>query len=248
MTMGVPPGAAGTSAYPIGVPDASEPSGMAPPSASALPNFHRTYVTDFSNTRIPLGWRVFTGVPANDPGGQFSAQHILVAQGILRLKVWRDPHYGNRWVTAGICQCGHPLIYGAFFVRSRITGAGPNTAELLWPVSNVWPPEIDFNENLSHSNLTTATLHWGVTNHTDFRILHINMLRWHTWGVIWTPTSVTYIVDGRPWHVTNAPGTIPTVPMDLNFEQRAACVKHFDCPTQPSALLVDWVAEYQHDN
>jgi beta-glucanase (GH16 family) len=197
--------------------------------------------------RLPRGWNVFSGIPAGDPGGQFSPHHILVAQGLLRLKVWQDPKFNNRWITGGLCQCGRQMLYGAFFVRSRVTGAGPNSAELLWPGSNVWPPEIDFNENLSHANLTTATLHWGPGNNTNFDILHINMLNWHTWGVIWTPTSVTYVVDGHAWHVNNDPATIPNIPMDLNFEQRTVCSKNFDCPTQPSALLVDWVEEYKHN-
>jgi hypothetical protein len=242
-----PPVNAAYTTYPVGTPDSSEPSGLAPPSATALANYHQTYISDFMVNRLPRGWNVFSGIPAGDPGGQFSPHHILVAQGLLRLKVWQDPKFNNRWITGGLCQCGRQMLYGAFFVRSRVTGAGPNSAELLWPGSNVWPPEIDFNENLSHANLTTATLHWGPGNNTNFDILHINMLNWHTWGVIWTPTSVTYVVDGHAWHVNNDPATIPNIPMDLNFEQRTVCSKNFDCPTQPSALLVDWVEEYKHN-
>jgi beta-glucanase (GH16 family) len=206
--------------------------------------YREAYKNDFSGNHLPLGWDVFNGVPGGDPGGQFNFRHVLVAQGLLRLKVWQDPRFEDRWVTGGVCQCGQPLKYGAFFVRSRLTGAGANTAELLWPVSNSWPPEIDFNENLSHVNLTTATLHWGPGNNTDFQILRINMLKWHTWGVIWTPESVTYVVDGRPWHVVTTKRNIPTIPMDLNLEQRTNCTQHYDCPGHPSALLVDWVVEY----
>ena len=210
-----------------------------------MKGYHETYVTDFSGHRLPPGWDAFNGVPGGDPGGQFNYRHLLVAQGLLRLKVWKDPLFHNHWVTAGLCNCGHPMTYGAFFVRSRVTGSGPNTAELLWPWGPVWPPEIDFSENLGHLDLTTATLHWAPGNQTDFKVLHINILRWHTWGVVWTPTSVTYVVDGRPWYTTRRAGTIPTIPMDVNIEQRTMCAIGRDCPTSPSALLVDWVVQYQ---
>jgi beta-glucanase (GH16 family) len=135
------------------------------------------------------------------------------------------------------------MTYGAYFVRSRVTAAGANSVELLWPVSNVWPPEIDFNENLFHLNLATSTTHWA--GHTDFQILKINMLEWHTWGVIWTPTYVLYVVDGHPWHeFTNASG-VPHVPMVLDFEQRTTCPSVLRCPNSSSELLIDWVAEFQ---
>jgi len=231
--------------FPIGITARWEPSGMAPPTPTALAHYRQTYVTDFNGRVVPPGWDVFGGTPGGDPGGQFDAHHVVVTQGLLRLKVWRDPRYQNRWVTGGLCQCGRPMTYGAFFVRSRVTGVGPNTAELLWPRSNVWPPEIDFNEDLGQVNLTTATLHWTPGNQTEFRILRINMFKWHTWGVIWTPTSVTYVVDGHPWHEVSLAGTIPHIPMDLNFEQRTGCFQGRDCPTQPSAVLIDWVAEYR---
>jgi len=233
--------------FPVGIPSASEPSGLAPPLPTALAGYRETYVTDFDGRHLPLGWDAFNGVPGGDPGGQFNYRHIVVAQGLLRLKVWQDPDFQNRWVTAGLCNCGHPMLYGAFFVRSRLTGYGPNTAELLWPKAPVWPPEIDFNENLSHLSLTTGTLHWPPGNNTNFQILHINMLRWHTWGVVWTPTSITYTVDGHPWHVATQTGTIPTIAMDVNLEQRTMCAVGRDCPTDPSALLVDWVVQYQEN-
>ena len=115
------------------------------------------------------------------------------------MKTFRDRAFNYHWTTGGICQCRLPVKYGAFFVRSRITGPGANTVELLWPWNNAsWPPELDFNENLNHVFLTTSTTHWGTVDHAQFDIIRINMLNWHTWGVIWTPSYVLYVVDGRP--------------------------------------------------
>ena len=243
--MGAGPATASGSAwhYPVGVRDTHEPSAMAPPGPGAMPGYHQTYVEDFNRSRLPRGWGLFAGVPTGDPTGLFSPAHVRVSQGILRLRTYRDPIFHNSWVTGGLCQCDKPLTYGAYFVRSRVTAGGANSTELLWPADNAWPPEIDFNENLFHVNLTTETVHWS--RHSNFHLININMLRWHTWGVIWTPTHIFDIVDGVIWHEDLQRRTVPHVPMVLDFEQRTSCTYVLPCPSRPSAMLVDWVAEYR---
>ena len=241
----VPAGASGAYViYPVGTVDISEPSGQAPPGPSALRGYRLFYQNDFNGTSLSPGWYVFSGVPGGDPGGQFDAAHVVVGGGLLLLNTWKDSKYQNRWVTGGLCQCGLSHTYGAYFVRSRVTGTGPNAAELLWPVGKIWPPEIDFNENGGRIAHTTSSVHFGSTNHIDNLKLKINMMQWHTWGVIWTPTSVTYVVDGRVWGEVSAPLEIPRRPMTLDFEQRTLCSLGKECPSVPVAMKVDWVAEY----
>ena len=242
VTLNVPPVGAQTP-YPVGLADRHEPSGFAPPPVNVIPGYHLTYVNDFNHRGLPYGWYPFTGRAGGIPTDRFSASHVDVAQGLLRLKTYRDPGNANRWTTAGLCQCLHHFTYGAVFVRSRVTGVGVNSVELLWPSSNNWPPEIDFNEDLFKTNLTTATVHWA-GNQTNFRILRINMLQWHTWGVIWTPTHVIFTVDGRPWHEFSGSAFIPHVAMNLDFEQTVKCPSSTSCPLAPASLLIDWVAEY----
>jgi hypothetical protein len=231
-------------AFPVGIPNAAEPSGMAPPSATALPGYHLDYVNDFPGRELPSGWNVFYGLPSGDPGGQFGAAHTVVRNGMLQLNTWRDPQYNNKWVTGGICQCGFTHLYGAIFVRSRDTGAGPNEVELLWPANSHWPPEVDFNESGGSNVFTSWTLHYGITNSIDQQRVFVNMRQWHTWGVIWTPASMTFTVDGSVWGVVTNPSAIPATPMRLDIEQRAECGIHQQCPAAPVSLLVDWVAEY----
>jgi hypothetical protein len=234
---------AATILYPSGTIDPTEPSGVAPPGAATFTGYTLNYVNDFMGYSLPVGWYVFSGVPGGDPDGQFAASHVVVDGGLLQLKTARDVLYRNKWVTGGVCQCGLARTYGAYFVRSRITGAGPNAAEVLWP-SKGWPPEIDFNETGPSASSTSSTVHFGVKNQMIRRHISIDMTLWHTWGVIWTPSSVTYVVDGQEWGRINKPMAIPRRPMTLDFEQRTSCHPVLDCPTQPVAMLVDWVAEY----
>lgn len=233
-----------TIAYPVGTADLAAPSGLAPPGAKVLPGYTLSYVTDFDGTVVPAGWGRFSGVPMGDPQGQFGSAHAVVRGGLLRLNTWRDPAYRNKWVTGGVSQDSVARIYGAYFVRSRVTGFGPNEIEMLWPASDVWPPEVDFNEAGKSNTGSTATVHWGTLDYIEQHSIHIDLTKWHTWGVVWTPTALRYVVDGREWAAVTTAAAIPRVPMTLDLEQRAMCTFGFDCPTAPVSMLVDWVAEY----
>jgi outer membrane protein OmpA-like peptidoglycan-associated protein len=237
------------SEFPTGSADAAEPSGEAPPSPTGFPGYVETYSNDFTGTTIPPGWTVFEGTDTidHDTGEQFAASHDVVSDGVLSLNTWMDPAYNNEWVTGGICRCQDSKTYGAYFVRSRQTGAGPTGVDLLWPTTNTWPPEIDFNETVGVTNATTATVIWGDAGGQRQQsqvALDIDMTQWHTWGVIWTPTSLLYTVDGKVWGQFDVPSEIPSVPMTLHLQSQTWCVFNYACPTAPESTLVDWVAEY----
>jgi hypothetical protein len=233
-----------SSLFPVGIANSAEPSGMAPPPANALGGFVRTYTNDFNGTNLPYGWYAFNGVPGGLPGGEFVNTNVKVGDGLLQLETTRDPAFGNRWVTGGLCQCALGHTFGAFFVRSRITGPGPNDAELLWPKSNVWPPEIDFNESGGSIRGSSSTVHYGIINMISQTHVSTDMAKWHTWGVIWTPNAITVTLDGHVWALYDDNYEIARVPMTLDFEQRASCDPVRNCPQHPSSMLIDWVAEY----
>jgi outer membrane protein OmpA-like peptidoglycan-associated protein len=227
----------------MGKAEPAEPSGEAPMPANALPGYTQTYVNDFTGTTLPPGWDVFTGTASGDTGSQFGAAHVTVSNGLLSLNTWQDPSYGNQWVTGGLCQCGAPLTYGASFVRSRVTGPGPTIVELLWPLAG-WPPEIDFTETDGTTMGTAATVIWAQNGGQDQIHLNVDMTQWHTWGVIWTPTSLLYTVDGKVWGQFNIAADIPHQSMTLNLQQQTWCTYNYACPTLPQSAQIDWVAEF----
>ena len=219
---------------------------MSLPSRHALRGYHETYSTTFSGTTLPSGWTTYAGVPGGDPGAMFARSHVNVANGLLSIESWRDPVFANQWVTGGLCLCGLAgQTYGAYFVRSRITGAGATGVELLWPDANTWPPEIDFNETHGATGLTTATVHWGTTDRQSARTLHIDMTQWHTWGVVWSRTSILFTVDGHVWGSVRTASQIPAIPMHLGLQTQTWCGLQGTCPTSNSSMLVAWVSQYQ---
>jgi Glycosyl hydrolases family 16 len=244
---GVSPPVLPKASYPIGTPSPNYPSHLAPPNATAMLGYKLAYVDNFSSPGVPKGWYPFDGVPGGDPGGRFGPRHVFVKNGELILSSYRDESYNDRWVTGGMCQCGVSSLYGAYFVRSRVTGGGPNEVELLWPANNQWPPEIDFNESSSVHG-TTSTVHWGQADYIQqVQETGVKMTSWHTWGVVWTPKEIVYVLDGRAWGVVTNPESIPRMTMNLDLEQRTECTIHRQCPKSPVQMEVDWIAEY-HEN
>jgi beta-glucanase (GH16 family) len=220
---------------------------MAPPGTNDFSGYSETYAQDFNGSSLPYGWGTYAGTPGGDPGAQWGGDsHVTVSGGLLSLNTWQDPAYNNEWVAGGLCQCGVAHTYGAYFVRSRVTGAGPTNVELLWPTSG-WPPEIDFNETGGGASTTSATTIWAVNgasrSQQQFN-LSADMMQWHTWGVIWTPTSLKYTIDGRVWGTITNPAGIPNVPMTLDLQQQTWCSSGYACPTAPQSMQIDWVAEY----
>jgi beta-glucanase (GH16 family) len=228
------------------VTDSSEPSGEAPPGANAMTGYSQTYSDDFSGSALS-GWSAYSGQPSGDAGAQWGgASHAVVGGGILSLDTFQDSAYNNEWVAGGVSQ-NLTRTYGAYFVRSRVTGAGPTNVELLFPATG-WPPEVDFNETSGVSTGTSATTIWAVNssgNKSQVQVQQtIDMTQWHTWGVIWTPTSVTYTVDGRAWGTVTNASEVPQVPMRLDLQQQTWCSSGFACPSVPQSMQIDWVVEY----
>jgi len=232
-----------STAYPIGIANPNSPSGQSPPNGSALQGYQLSYVNDFSANNLPAGWSAFSGAPSSDPGAQWALDHVTVSGGVLQLSTYQDANYANRWVSGGVCQCSVARTYGAYFVRSRLTGPGPTQVELLWPAAG-WPPEVDFNETYGGTNQSMATDHFGVSNGQIHSTVNIDMTKWHTWGLIWTPTSLTYVLDGQIWGTVTGISEIPSQPMTLHIQQQAWCASGWACPTTAQSTLVDWVAEY----
>jgi len=237
------PATAHAPTYPVGVFDENEPSGLAPPAPWAMPGYSRTYVADFTRGLNPYLWAKFSGEPGGDPAGLFVRSHVKIVGGELRLETYRDAADHRRWATGGVCLCGVPATYGAFFVRSRETRAGADDVELLWPLAHgVWPPELDIDEMGTSPTSSSWTDHY--TSPTQFvqGTTTVRVRRWHTWGVVWTPSAVTFVLDGRVWGVVTAPEQIPRIPMTLDMQQQTWCGIYPECPHHPSSMLIDWVA------
>jgi beta-glucanase (GH16 family) len=173
---------------------------------------------------------------------------------VLHLETYRDPRFGRQWVSGGLSNSrALKQTYGRYEVRFRADhGRGVAAILLLWPVADRWPPEIDFAENGGTTRARrsmTATLHYGDDNRQIQRTVRGNFHRWHTMGVEWTPGSLVYTLDGRPWGRVGS-DHVPSEPMELAIQSQAGTCGHrfAPCPDRSTPrvvrLQVDWVRAF----
>lgn len=224
-----------------------------------IPGWRQVFEDNFAGTSLDFRWKSYWGVPAGDPGGFFDPRHVTVSGGELVISAYKDPRDDawdagpNTWVTGGVSSSpSFAQTYGKYLVRFRF-GAGVGIAHtiLLWPQSNVWPPEVDFSEDNGADRRTDyATLHFGANNAHVQKDLKVDLTQWHTLGVEWTPGRLVYTLDGKDW-ATVTGAAVPSTPMTLDIQTQGwACGTSTweECPnaTTPSHvnLYVAWVVAY----
>jgi Glycosyl hydrolases family 16 len=248
-----PSGTAPSSAAPSGsasaAPSSAAPSGGASAPSGAgvpgnLPGWQLTYSTNFPGNSLPSKWGAYSGQPGGDPDGNWNPANVAVSGGELHF-------YASNGSTGGVSFFGNPQTYGMYQVRMKgDSEPGINISDilLLWPASNVWPPEIDFFEDGGGDRSEfQATVHAGPDG-DDSNQVHVgvnnNATQWHTYGVEWTPSTITFTVDGQSVGSVSQSdtGSWPNIPMNLDLQSQNLG------PSQPAngteTMTVAWVAEY----
>jgi hypothetical protein len=228
---------------------ASQPAAPAAPSGAGVPGnvpgWRLTYSTDFPGNSLPSNWGAYSGQPGNDPDGQWDPANVAVSGGELHF-------YASNGATGGVSFGGNPQTYGMYQVRMKgdyEPDFNISNILLLWPDSNVWPPEIDFFEDSGgYRGNYLATVHPGPNGENDNQV-HVNVnnnnaTEWHTYGVQWTPSTITFTVDGQSVGSVSQSdtGSWPNIAMNLDIQSQNLG------PAQPpngtETMTVAWVAEY----
>jgi len=235
-----------------------DPPGVPAPAANP-PGWHEVFEDDFTGTSLGRCWGAYSGPPASSPTGMWAPSHISVAGGEVRLRAYRDPRYGTRWVSAGMSLA--PCLvrrYGLYEVRFRAdAGDGVKYTILLWPATVPWPcgGEIDFAEDGGGPRtVTTLTVHYcdgsGHAQMLPQRLASANFTQWHTIAVEWEPGTLTWLLDGRTLARVNSP-LVPSDPLELDIqsETNTDCgLAYFTCIDARTPAEVDldvaWVAVF----
>jgi hypothetical protein len=238
-----------------------DPSGQSP--ATALSGFTLKYVQEFKRDSPPPGWNIYTGVP----GGETSS----VADWVPGMCTFSggEAHF----MADGVDSCGMkylrgPQKYGAFFARLRAVPE-PSSQQfsdifLLWPANYQWPPEIDIYEDKAEQTRTSASMFNTVGNlcgtSPTFACLAPyeqgndgangvanTDTEWHTYGVEWTPSGVSWLIDGKvvfsaPTTRVRSPAKQPALPMDMALQSQN--LAGAGAPTKRETMTVDWVEQF----
>jgi beta-glucanase (GH16 family) len=220
-----------------------------------------------SNSGYTSGGECYTG----------STNNVAVSGGLLNLTVRReaapftcvDPfgNYTTQYTGAMVTtDYKFSQTYGLFEVRAKLPAAtvkGLQESFWLWPVDAtkfgaVWPAsgEIDFAEMYSlYPNLDVPFIHYNAAspdpNVTVYNCTIADQTQFHTYGLEWTSSSISILLDGKTcltdtWHpagplVQPAPFNQPFF---LNLTQALGITTNAFTPGTtplPGTTQVDWV-------
>lgn len=239
----------------------TNPSGLAPLTSSGDARFPGSPVLseDFTGTTLPSTFWPYAGKSGDtEEGGQvhvwWMPSHVYtVGDSMARLQTsWEG---GGTWpkppqsmlVNAGIGTVGK-FLYGAFFIRMQrfFNEGNDHVIELLMPGGGVWPPEVDIREDGGSNYDVSATLHFAPNNQTiQDKLPGIDLTQWHTWGVMWSPGQLDYVLDGVIWDsVTSA--EVPNIAMWLGIQSEYEGPVLAVDPHLPQQVRVDWITVFAY--
>ena len=240
-----------------------DPSGQPMP-VGDLPGWHQIFTEDFS-TDVPLGsfpgsvygskWTNYgDGTRDTSGNGEYYPSMVLsVSGGVLNMYLHTSPS-GVHLVAAPspILFPGQPLkgqLYGRYTVRFRADSLpGYKTAWLLWPDSGNWPTdgEMDFPEAPLNGTIDAALHPQGSISGTsqDLYTTGATFTSWHTATTEWTPTAVTFYLDGQV--VGRSTGPIPDTPMHWVLQTETSTYGVVPSDATAGNVQIDWVAAYSY--
>ncbi|MDO5076780.1 glycoside hydrolase family 16 protein [Corynebacterium sp.] len=157
----------------------------------------------------------YEGRPKSDP-------HVRWDPSMVRGNIlYGAPGY-NGWVTGGLSYSKDPKLYGRWDVRLR---SFPHSVlsyhVLLWPKSDIWPPEIDIAENFrSDRQQTKAFVHGN--GKQEFRV-DCDATKPKTFAVEWRKDSIKFFCDDEMFGETTK--DIPHEPMWLAIQVESHATK-----------------------
>lgn len=140
--------------------------------------------------------------------------------GQMHIRMYRPRSGGDNHVATVVPKRAMGLKYGRYIIRERVShvGRGFKSAQLLWPVSGGGCSEIDFPEN-SHDVPPSAFDHPANCGGQDAFDTAVSWGAWHTYTTSWTPSSVTFAVDGK---TIGASKHSPNVAMDWDIQNESS--------------------------
>ena len=262
------PSASGTSA---GTPDATltggvsgplDPSGQNP--TTTLSGFALKYVQEFNGDSGPPNWNLYSGVP----GGETSQVGLWIPR--MCTFSGGEAHFMASGVdSCGMKYLGQPQEYGAWFARLKAdaepTSLWFSDIFLLWPANYQWPPEIDIYEDGGDRSRTYASMFNTVDNICGSSRPCLEQYEqdnwgsggvansdteWHTYGVEWTPSGASWLIDGRviytaPASQVKSPALQPALPMDMAVQSQN--IQGGGTPTLRETMTLDWVEQFSWD-
>lgn len=179
--------------------------------------------------------------------------HHVVSNGTLKLIARKESASGRSYTSGMITSYpSFNQVYGYWEGRMKLP-KGRGLWPGLWtlPYPQAWPPEIDIMENLGHQpNVVYMTYHWGSeSNHQQSGINYTGpdySADFHTFGVEWTSSAITWYVDGVQRNRVTSSITTGKMYILANLAVGGSWPGSPDSSTVfPAQLEIDYIRVYQ---
>lgn len=247
---------------PTPIPQAPAPpsntSGVPMPTGN-LPGWTMVFSDDFT-TNVPLGsfpsavsskWSAYPSPWRDTSSKGMYAPEKTVSIANSMMDIWLHTENGVPLVAAPVplLSGGNDQLYGRYAVRFRADPIdGYKAAWLLWPQSNVWPRdgEIDFPEGELDGTIHAFMHRMNATQGSDQDAFPTNQgfNAWHTAVIEWTPSSVTFILDGTV--IGRSTSRIPSTPMHWVLQTETSLTSAYPPPSIQGHVQIDWVAAWRY--
>jgi hypothetical protein len=229
-----------------------------------LPGWHQIFTENFASN-APVGsfpgsvygskWTGYVDGQKDTTGnGHYYPSKVLsVNNGVLNMYLHTENGVHMVAAPVPIIKAGQPyagMLYGRYTIRFKTDSlAGNKTSWLLWPDSETWPAdgEIDLPEGDLNSNISAFT-HWeGGTSENSYVAYRLSTLygsAWHTATTEWTPSAVTFYLDGQV--IGYSTSNIPNTPMHWVVQAETSTFGVVPSNSTAGNVQVDWVTAYSY--
>ncbi len=226
-------------------PDVALPTAASPAETArvATSPFSLTWTYTFTSTINTGDWNIYAGPFGSSKNTCFEKVNSFIKNGQLSLMVSQTTNGCGRKYTAGGIDtwANHAQTYGRWEVVAQFPAVFGVTGYIgIFPVNGTWPPEVDFGEVIGRQPTQLYdTQHYGTAStHQMDGFTFQPGTNWttgfHTYALDWTPTTLTYYVDGAVVKTQTVKFT-PT-PMKLAIGTGTGdCGSWVDCPENKPA-------------
>lgn len=140
-----------------------------------------------------------------------STNNVRQYKGNLEITVCKEPMKGFEYTSASvISQTKGDFKYGKIEGRFKIP-SGKGLWACFWTLGSnfpktEWPScgEIDIFEHINSETIIHGTAHWadesGKHVGKGANFYNIDVTKWHTYSIVWTPTTIKWYVDKFQYH------------------------------------------------
>ncbi|HEY8992421.1 MAG TPA: glycoside hydrolase family 16 protein [Candidatus Microsaccharimonas sp.] len=198
---------------------------------ATLPTWEEDYSKHPDGTIDTKKWNIFKGVAPGNHEAQYytdSLDNLRVENGVLSLEAQIQTEAGHKYTSARIDTEGkEDFLYGKFEITAKLpNGVGSWPAAWLLPSDNIYKTanpntnfhsyyvdgEIDILEAIgSQQNTIYGIAHsLNIPTNPNYPAAYYNTIvvpdadtQFHTYGLEWSPTNLTFSVDGQVFYTLN---------------------------------------------